>query len=142
MSDYRGWLPKATPETAPFWEGCNAGRLMMPRCKDCRSWIWYPRPFCPACQSWNIEWLQASGRGTLYTFTIVHKPSRGWEDRAPYVLAMADLTEGPRLTAILDMQGEKPQPEAMRIGGDIIVGFEKMTEAVSFPVIRMGMAQS
>jgi hypothetical protein len=109
---------------------------MMPCCRDCQSWIWYPRPFCPACASWNIEWREASGRGTLYTFTIVHKASKGWEDRAPYVLAMADLEEGPRLTAILDMAGEKPTPETLRIGAALTVGFERVTDTISFPVFR------
>lgn len=137
-SEYRGWLPKATPETAPFWDGCRAGKLMIPRCRDCRAWIWYPRPFCPACQSWNIEWAQASRRATLYSFTIVHRPSKGWEDRAPYVLAMADLEEGPRLTAILELDGVSPDPASIPIGAPLSVDFTPVTEAISFPVFHYG----
>lgn len=140
MSDYRGWLPKASPETAPFWDGCHEGKLMMPRCNHCSAWIWYPRPFCTACERWDIAWQQASGKGTLYTFTIVHRASKGWESRAPYVLAMADLAEGPRLTAILDMAGAAPQPETIRIGAPVTVGFERVTDTISFPVFRSATA--
>lgn len=134
--DYKGWLPKATPETAPFWEGCRAGKLMIPRCRDCRAWIWYPRPFCTACESWNIEWAEASRRATLYTFTVVHRPSKGWEDRAPYVLAMADLEEGPRLTAILE--GAGPDPQSIPIGATLSVDFTAVTDSISFPVFHFG----
>ena len=62
---YQGFLPKATPETAPFWSGCREGRLVMPRCKACNTWIWYPRPFCVACEAWDIEWQAAAKGRTL-----------------------------------------------------------------------------
>ena len=136
MSTYRGWLPKASAETAPFWQGCSLGRLMLPRCEKCTAWIWYPRPFCPECESWAINWQQASGKATLYSFTVVHAPSKGWEDRAPYIVAMADLEEGPRLTATLDLGRPVPDPDQIVLGIPLKVEFERVTDEIAFPVFR------
>lgn len=128
-----GFLPKATAETAPFWEGLRAGRLMLPRCASCRAWIWYPRPFCPACEAWTVEWVESPGRGALYSFTIVHRPMKGWEERAPYVLAMVDLDEGPRLTATMKTT-VPPTPATVRVGMRLRIGFDAVTESVTLPV--------
>ena len=132
---YQGFLPKATPETEPFWSGCREGRLVMPRCKSCGQWIWYPRPFCSACESWDIEWQGAEKGGTLYSFSIVHRPAKGWEARAPYVLAMVDLDAGPRLTATLDM-GVTPTPENVRVGMRVRLDFDAVTPEVTLPLFR------
>jgi uncharacterized OB-fold protein len=105
---------------------------MLPKCRACEKWIWYPRPFCPACEAWDVEWRQASGRGTLYSYSIVHRAMKGWEARAPYVLAMVDLDEGPRLTATLAIAA--PTPENVRIGMRVRVGFEKLSDALTLPV--------
>ncbi len=132
---YQGFLPQATPETAPFWKGCREGRLLMPRCKTCNSWIWYPRPFCIACESWDIEWQEADKGGTLYSFSIIHRPAKGWETRSPYVLAMVDLDAGPRLTATLDI-GTMPTPENVRVGMRVKLDFDAVTPEVSLPLFR------
>jgi hypothetical protein len=133
-SAWGGFVPQATPETAPYWAGCKASRLVLPRCRACGLWIWYPRPFCPACEAWDVEWRESPGRGTLYSFTIVHRPMKGWEARAPYVLAMVDLDEGPRLTATLAIG--RPSPENVRVGMRVKVGFEKLSDALTLPVFR------
>ena len=67
MADYKGPLPQKTPETAPFFDGLNEHKLMIQRCKACGPYF-YPRPFCPSCFSWDVEWFEASGKGKLYSF--------------------------------------------------------------------------
>jgi len=132
---YTGYVPKPTPETAPFWQGCRDGKLVMPRCKSCGSWIWFPRPFCPACESWDIEWQGAATGGAVHSFTIVHRPAPGWEARAPYVLAVVEMDAGPRISAVLDM-GVAPTPENVRVGMRVRMDFEVMTPEVTFPMFH------
>ena len=65
--------------------------------------IWFPRQFCPECGGDKVSWLEASGRGTIYSFTVTRNGSGSWKDAAPYVLAFVDLEEGPRvMTNIVD----------------------------------------
>ena len=88
-------VPVPTPETQPFWDGCAAGELRIQRCADCGRPYFYPRPVCPACGSRNVEWFTASGRATLYSYVINHRPAPGFEDDAPYAIAVVELDEGP-----------------------------------------------
>ena len=84
-------VPVPTPETQPFWDGCAAGELRIQRCADCGRPYFYPRPVCPACGSRNVEWFTASGRATLYSYVINHRPAPGFEDDAPYAIAVVEL---------------------------------------------------
>ncbi len=68
-------VPVPTPETQPFWDGCAAGELRIQRCDDCGRPYFYPRPVCPACGSQNVRWFTASGRATLYSYVINHRPA-------------------------------------------------------------------
>ena len=90
-------VPVPTPETQPFWDGCAAGELRIQRCADCGRPYFYPRPVCPACGSRDVEWFTASGRATLYSYVINHRPAPGFEDDAPYAIAVVELDEGPRM---------------------------------------------
>ncbi|MGW6564495.1 Zn-ribbon domain-containing OB-fold protein [Streptomyces sp. NPDC054975] len=99
--------------TRPFWEAASEGRLLLRRCASCARAHHYPREFCPHCWSEDVTWEPASGRATLYTWSVVHRndlPPFG--DRVPYVAAVVDLAEGPRMmTQLVDV------PEAdLRIG--------------------------
>lgn len=87
--------PPVTPETKPFWDATAEGKLRLPRCRACRTVIWYPRGMCPECHATDIEWLDASGRGSIYSFTVVHRG--GYAGGEPYVLAYVELDEGPRM---------------------------------------------
>ena len=89
--------PVPTPETQPFWDGCAAGELRIQRCMDCAKPYFYPRPVCPACSSVAVEWFTASGRATLYSYVINHRPAPGFEPDGPYAIAVVQLEEGPRM---------------------------------------------
>jgi len=91
-------LPEADAFTRAYWEAAAQGRLLVRRCADCGRAHHYPREFCPRCWSENVTWEPASGRATLYTWSVVHRndlPPFG--ERVPYVAAVVDLAEGPRM---------------------------------------------
>ena len=93
--------PPVTPETKAFWDATAEGRLVLPKCRACQTVIWYPRAICPACHAMDVEWVEASGRGTIYSFTVVRRG--GYAGGGDYVLAYVELDEGPRMmTNIVD----------------------------------------
>lgn len=84
------------PTTQPFWQACREKRLVVQRCGACGHHQFYPRPFCLACESRQVEWAEVSGQGTIYSITTVRVPV----DPAlppPYQVAVIELAEGPRL---------------------------------------------
>jgi uncharacterized OB-fold protein len=107
-----------TSETREFWEALAQSRFVLPRCKGCAGWIWYPRGFCPACGSLDTEWQQVSGRGRIYSYTVVRKSGLpGWADAVPYVIAYVELDEGPRVMS--NIVG--CDPDALTIGSPVRV---------------------
>lgn len=132
---YKGPLPRPTPETQAFWDGAKAHKLMLPWCEDCGQAHFYPRTLCPHCHSVRIAWRQASGRGKVHTFVINHKAARGFEDKAPYVIAVIELEEGPRMMSNLVMD-ETPTPENVHIEMPVAVVFDDVTPEVTLPRFR------
>lgn len=130
---YAGSLPRPTPETQPFWDGCLDGRLMLPWCRDCGKPHFYPRAICPFCLSAKLDWREASGRGTLHTFVINHRAAKGYE--APYVIAVVDLEEGPRMLSNV-VSDAPPTPEALAIDMPLQVTFDKVTDTIALPRFR------
>jgi uncharacterized protein len=126
-------LPTPEGDTQPFWDAAAGGRLLLRRCDDCDTTHFYPRPFCPRCWSGNVSWVQASGRATLYTWSVVHSndlPPFG--ERVPYVAAVVDLEEGPRMmTNVVDCDAAD-----LRIGMDLEVTFAQRTDDVTLPLFR------
>ena len=86
----------ADPTTEAFWTACGDHRLTIQRCRTCSAHQFYPRPFCLACESDALEWVEAGGTGTIYSLTTVRLPVIEGLD-PPYLLALVDLDEGPRL---------------------------------------------
>jgi uncharacterized OB-fold protein len=84
-------------ETEPFFEATKEGRLVLPRCDACGHVIWYPRLFCPSCGSQSVSWIDASGRGVVYSYTVTRRGQGAYREAAPYVLAYVELDEGPRV---------------------------------------------
>jgi uncharacterized protein len=88
---------EANIDTQEFWDATAQGKLLLRKCTDCSTVIWYPRPYCPECQSFNTTWIESSGRGVIYSFSITRKGQGVWADKAPYVVAYVELEEGPRV---------------------------------------------
>ncbi len=103
-TEYTKPLPRPlSPElTRPFWEAAKRHELRMPRCTTCDHVFFYPRSECPRCLSTNLEWVQVSGRARLHSFTVVQQPANAaFRDDVPYVYAVVQLDEGPRLRSDL-----------------------------------------
>ncbi|MEE8363063.1 MAG: Zn-ribbon domain-containing OB-fold protein [Dehalococcoidia bacterium] len=127
---YNKPLPIPQPESDRYWEGAKNHELWLRKCNDCNQAYFYPRNICPGCFSDNVEWIQASGRGTVHTFAIVHRsPHPGFE--APYVTALIDLEEGPRMPT--NLVNVEPDPEKIQIGMAVKVTFDDVTDEITLP---------
>jgi uncharacterized OB-fold protein len=126
-------LPTPDAETQPYWDGARDGKLLIKHCNSCGRAHFYPRPFCPHCWSDDVEWQEASGRATLYTYSIVRRNDLPpFPDRVPYVAAVVDLEEGPRMMTNV----EGCEEADLAIGMDLVVDFRTETDEVTIPVFR------
>jgi uncharacterized OB-fold protein len=115
------------PEAKPYWEGMKQSKLMLPECHDCRKTHFYPRIFCPHCHSRNLAWIEASGRGKLYAFEILYRSfNPAVKTPLPYVLAMIELEEGPRMLS--NLINVKPDPNVIRCDMPVEVVFTKLND--------------
>jgi uncharacterized OB-fold protein len=124
-----------TPESERYWQGCKQHELWLRFCNDCAKAYFYPRDICPMCGSRDVTWKQASGRGTVYTFSIVQRaPTPGFAEDVPFVNAIVELEEGPRMMSSL--VGVEPEPSKVSVGMPVEVTFEDITEEISLPKFR------
>jgi uncharacterized OB-fold protein len=129
-------LPEITPVNQSFWESAKAGKLVMQKCKDCGSWIFCPRPICVECNSDNLDWVQVSGRGKVFSFTIIREvvgqALRGFAPDIPYVTAWIDLDEGPRFCSnIIGCTVED-----VKIGMNVQAVFEDAGDGIRLPKFK------
>ena len=126
-------VPTPDFETQPYWDAARDGKLMIRRCRACGEAYFYPRSFCPKCWSEDVEWEEASGRATLYTWSVVHRNDLPpFPDRVPYVAAIVDLDEGPRMMTNV----EGCSFEDLRVGMSLQVDFRDDSDEVTVPVFR------
>jgi hypothetical protein len=92
-------IPQADDESREFYDGARRHELMLMRCRACAGWRLPSRPRCPDCWSTDTEWARASGRGTLYSFGIMHQKFPGFEADTPFQYAVVELAEGPRIVS-------------------------------------------
>lgn len=118
----------ADPMTEPFWLACLKRRLVIQKCTACGAHQFYPRPFCLACESGKVEWVEASGHGVIYSVTTVRIPVVG-ELPPPYILALVDLEEGPRLLS--NIEGGD-----VRIGDRVSLGWREREGLPPVPIFR------
>ncbi|MBE3603221.1 Zn-ribbon domain-containing OB-fold protein [bacterium] len=134
MADPQGKpVPAPTRETLPFWEGCRRGELMIQRCGECGHFQFFPRLYCARCMSERVDWLKASGRAEVTSFTIVRRPvSAAFAADVPYVVALVRLEEGP--TMMTNIVG--CPPERVAIGMAVEAIFERLTDEIMLPKFR------
>ncbi|MBI3989981.1 MAG: OB-fold domain-containing protein [candidate division NC10 bacterium] len=126
-------MPIPSQETLPFWEGTKAGELFFQRCRACRRFRFYPRALCPYCLSGEADWVPSTGRGTVYSFTICHRPaSEAFAAMVPYVVALIDMEEGVRLMSTI----VGCELEAVRIGMPVEVLFEPVSDTITLYQFR------
>ena len=118
--------PAVNPETKPFWDAAREGRFLVPFCSACSKAHWYPRAICPFCTSDKVEWRQASGKGTIYTFSVMQRV------KEPYAIAHVTLAEGPTmLTNIVDCDFGK-----LRIGQPVAIVFQETEGGPPVPMFK------
>lgn len=125
--------PAVSPWSKPFWEAASQGRLSIQRCDDCQRAIFYPRYACPHCGAENLRWVDASGRGRIYSFTVVESnaPSAFQADM-PFVVAVVILEEGVRmLTNIVQCD-----LTALRCEMPVEVVFERLNDEFVLPKFK------
>lgn len=126
-------LPTIEPETQPFWDALKEHKLLLGKCNGCGKIHYYPRPMCPHCWSEDVIWQEASGQGTLYTWsTVFVNDLPPFNTRVPYIAGQVDLAEGVRVTTIV----VDAEPKQLAIGMAIKVAFEAISGDVTIPVFR------
>ena len=126
-------IPTPDAESQPYWDATKEGRLLIRRCNACKRAYFYPRDFCPHCWSEDVSWEEASGRATLYTWSVVRRNDLPpWPERVPYIPAVVDLEEGPRMMTNI----EGCAPEDLTIGMPLVVDFRVETEDITAPIFR------
>jgi len=126
MAERKIPAPTPTAETEPFWQAAREGRFLIRVCRTCERAHWYPRALCPFCFSENTEWREASGRGSIYTFSIMRRA------KEPYAIAYVKLDEGPTMmTNIVDCNFEN-----IAIDQQVEVVFRATEDGPPVPVFR------
>jgi uncharacterized protein len=118
--------PVVTVETQAFWDAAQQGRFTIPVCTACGKPHWYPRAICPFCDDGKVEWRDASGKGTIYTFSVMRRA------KEPYAIAYVTLAEGPTMmTNIVDCDFDN-----LRIGQPVTVVFAETENGPPVPMFK------
>ncbi len=135
MTSYDKPLPEPDEDTAAFWEACRHGDFILQRCRECGGIQSYPRKTCTNCFSGDLAFEKASGAGTIYSFTVVHRPPPGFEEDAPYVLAIIALEEGPHFMSNVT----HCDPYSVAIGMPVEVYFDEVAPEISLPKFTLAV---
>ncbi len=130
---YEKPLPVKTAENTPYWESAKEHALKLPRCGACNAFRYPPTPYCPKCLSEETEWQAISGRGTIYSYIVVHQrydPS--FADDLPYNVSVVELEEGPRLvTNVVGIDNTE-----LRVGMPVTITYDDITEEFTLPKFK------
>ena len=123
-------VPRPAPESAPYWEAAKQHKFELPRCNVCREYWFPPSQSCPHCLAADFAFIPASGRGKVFSFVTFHRVYHpAFEGEVPYVVALVELEEGPRLlTNIVGVPVDKVACEM-----PVTVVFEDVADGVSVP---------
>ena len=133
MAGYNKPLPLVNEENQPYWEYCKKHELRMQKCIVCGHIRFPVSIICPVCHSLDSQWVKLSGKGTIYSFTVYRVPYHpAFKNDIPYVLAIIQLVEGPRMESnIIGCQ-----PEEVRIEMPVGVHFDDVTSEISLPKFK------
>ena len=124
-------LPRPTALSRPHWEGCREGVLRVQRCRDCQTYVFIPQPCCTSCLGERLEWVESAGRGTLYSYTVVHRPQQPVFE-VPYTVVVVELEEGWHMLSNL----VECDPGEIEIGMPLEVIFREMSDEITLPLFR------
>ncbi len=122
-----------TDESRPFWDGCREGKLLLQYCDTCQRHQFYPRLYCMRCGSQEVRWVEASGRGVIYSYTIIRQNrAPDFVNDVPYNVAIIQLEEGPRMMSnVIDID-----PAELRVDLPVQVVFDPISDTFSLPRFR------
>ena len=129
-------LPPVTDDTRPFWDGCRRHTLLVQRCTACGAFRHPPTPVCWRCRRFDHAWVPSSGRGTLFSYAVVHRaflPSLA--DRVPYTVAVVALDDAPGVRLVSNIVDATP--ETLAIGLPLEVVFDDVSAEVTVPRFRV-----
>ncbi|MBE13234.1 MAG: hypothetical protein CL744_06535 [Chloroflexi bacterium] len=131
-TQYQKPTPEINDENRAFWEGCRQGELRVQKCSNCGH-IRHLSPACPQCLKAEHEWVAASGRGTVYSWIVVHQRyNRAFEEDLPYNVTIVELDEGPRMvTSLVDVENQD-----IKAGTLVEVVFDRVTEEITLPKFK------
>lgn len=125
--------PLIDSDSQIYWEGLTQGELRIQRCDNCSRHVFYPRAICPHCYSDRLSWITASGKGTIYSYTVAHQAFGPYADEVPFVVAIVELEEGVRMmTRIVGAAHEQ-----VSIGAAVHVTFTTIGEGVTLPYFQL-----
>jgi uncharacterized protein len=130
VDEYIKPLPETDGVSAPYWRAAAEGRLLLQRCAACGHHQFYPRAHCVRCGGGDPVWEEASGRGVVHTFTVIHRNGTpGFAEELPYVVAIVELEEGPRMTAnVIGVE-----PDEVFVDMPVQATFVKVSDEIGFP---------
>lgn len=135
--DYLKPVPEPTPESKPYWDALNEGRLVLQSCGACGKVRHYPRPLCDACYSFDVRWIDAKGTGTIHSWTVTHHAfNPGFKAELPYVLVTVDLPEGVRMQAPL----RNADASKLKRGLPVHLTIELAREGLALPAFTLAEA--
>ena len=133
MSQYSKPLPEIQPYSQGFWDGAKQHKLLIQHCNSCGANIFYPRRDCPKCWSQELGWIEASGKATVYTYSVtLEGVEKMFVEDLPIILAWIDLPEGIRMHTNL----VECEPEDVHIGMEVEVVFRDITDDITLPFFR------
>ena len=133
MADYAKPLPVPMPESKPFWAGAKDHKLLVQKCDSCGTHRFPPSTVCVQCGAGEYRWVAASGRGRVCSFVTYHRLyHEAWQDEVPYVVAVVELEEGPRM--ISNIVGIEPDKVVCDM--TVEVTFDDVTADVTLPKFR------
>jgi len=132
-TDYTKPLPHMEGHTKVFYDFCRQHELRFQRCVTCGTWRHVPREMCAECGSWDWEWAQSSGRGEVFTWTVVTRALHpAFKNDVPMAPAVIEMEEGVRLLSLV----VDCAPDELKIGMPVQVFFDDVTEAITLPKFR------
>jgi uncharacterized protein len=124
--------------TKPFWDAAAAHRLVASRCGKCRKFRMPPTPFCPACNSQNIDWVPLSGKGTVYSYTTIYRGMvPGLEKSLPYVVAVVALPDADGVRLISNLVGVPVSN--VEVGAKVRVIWDDRADGVTVPRFELDL---
>ena len=120
-------LPQRLPQNEEFWQGMERHEFLVPKCNNCGHWNWVPYPACRNCLSTDQSWTKTQGKGTVFSYTVVHRGPGAFGAEVPYVLALVEFPEGPRTPVVLGTMVDV-DPDAVEVGMPVKVVYEEVPD--------------